>query len=536
VERSSCPNETRTKVRFGGTPKPAPGTGALPGVLRATLLLILWATSALAAPSIEELVRQLSANSVEVRREAAYQLEHLGATAAPALPALIQAMEDPDKQVWSHAIAAIANLGPAASAAIPALLEQLDTREMRNRRERDRVQTVIRAAYALSRIGRVAIPKLLPALESQDSGVRAGAARALGGMGPAAKAAIPGLRANLGHHEGFVRREIVDALGQIGPAAVAPLLEALAWNEPAQRISAALALGQIGREATSAGPALGKLLGAERDPLVRAAALTALPKVSADPARVLPLLIAGWKSEHEPVRSAATGALLAFRPPTAAIAALLPLLREGHPAEVERAVALLGRFGSAVKSAAPELVAFALNQQPPPPPLVEVLVQLGSASAPALISVFAQEKPDALTKDHWLVRTLRTIGEPAVAPLTAALGDARIGVRFGAVRALGEMGVGARSAINALLPLTADADPRVRAMTLGTLAAARTDAKVLREKLGAALDDPDAIVRLTALQLVPYLGEEGAPLDEKVRAALQDRDETVRAAARALLK
>ncbi len=509
----------------------------LPGVLRAALVLILCSGTVLleAAPAVETLARELSATSLEVRREAAYRLNQLGPQAKPALPALIAALDDPDKQVWSQAIAAIANLGPAAEPAIPALLEGLDTREMRGRRERDRLQTIIRSAHALSRIGAAAIPRLIPALESGDAGVRAGAARALGSMGPAAKAAIPALRTNLGHNEGFVRREIVEALGQIGPAAVGPLVEALAWNEPAQRVSAALALGEIGHEAKTAGPALEKLLLKENDPLVRAAVLTALPKVSADPDRVLSLLIVGFRSDHDAIRSAATGALLSFRPPSAAVAPLLPLLRDKDPAQVQRAVSLLGRFGSGVKSATPELVAFALKQQPPPAPLAEVLVQLGPSSAPALVAAISGQTPDALTRDHWLVQTLKTIGQSALAPLTTALGDARIGVRFGAVRTLGEMGVNAKSAVPALLPLTADGDPRVRAMALGTLVAARVESRALLPKLEAALVDPVAVVRVTALQLVAYLGEEGAPLDAKVRAAMEDRDESVRAAARSLL-
>jgi hypothetical protein len=98
------------------------------------------------------------------------------------------------------------------------------------------------------------------------------------------------------------------------------------------------------------------------------------------------------------------------------------------------------------------------------------------------------------------------------------------------------MGVTARPAVSALSPLTSDADPRVRAMSLGTLAAAKIESRILLPKVEAALSDSAAVVRLTALQLVPYLGEEAAPLDAKVRAALQDGDASVRAAARALVR
>jgi HEAT repeat protein len=486
--------------------------------------------------SLDTLVQNLSASAVEVRRDAAYRLNQLGPKAQPALPALIKALDDPDKQVWAQAIGAIAKLGPAAHEAIPVLLGALDTRERRGRRERDRVQTIVRSAYALSRIGPAAIPPLIQALESDDSGVRAGAAKALGGMGPAAKVAIPALRANLGHGDGFVRREVVDALGQIGAAASGSMIEALTWNEPAQRISAALALGQIGREAKGAEPALRSLLVKEGDPLVRAAVLTALPKVSVAPGLTVPLLIGGLRSDQEVTRSAATGALLAIRSPDeATVPALVAMLQDPNPALAERAATVLSRLGSATRPAVPEIVALALKNQPPSQPLRDALIQIGAPAAPLLVAAFGGQNPDVFTKEQWLVQCLKATGVSAVPALTTGLVDAQLAVRFGAVRTLGEIGSTAKPAIPALLLLTADPDPRLRAATLGTLAAVHAEPAILLPKIQAGIGDPVAVVRLVAIQLVPSLGKDSAALDALLQAALQDGEESVRNAAREVI-
>ena len=504
----------------------------------ALALLVCGLSSIVAADSaaLDKLVPQLSAPSVEVRRSAAYELSKLGPDAKAALPALIAALDDPDKQVWSLAVGTIAAFGPEAKEAIPALLAALDTRELRGRRERDRVQTIMRSAHALSRIGATAIPPLITALASEDSGVRAGAARALGGMGPAAKDGVPGLIANLGHREGFVRREVVDAFGQIGPAAVPALLGGLGGKEAADRATAALALGEIGHAAKDAGPALLKMLGKETDPFARAAALSVLPKVGADARATVPLLSDGLCSGNETIRSASMTALLVVKPPEEMVVpALRALLQDGSAAHAERAAMVLGRLGAAASTATPEIITAALRQRPPPALLIEALVQIGAQSAPALVAAFDRLTPEALTKDHWLVQCLKSIGPPALPALAKSLADADLARRFGAVRTLGEMGIAAKPVAETLLALTADADPRVRAMTLGALASVRVESRILLPRLEAAITDPAPIVRLTAIQLVPYLGPDGAPLTSLLRAALEDGDEAVRRAAREVL-
>src|SRR5262245_57397285 len=121
--------------------------------LAAGLCAGLLATCALAEeapPSVEKLAEKLASRELNARRDAAYQLSHLGNAAKPALPALIKALDDDDKQVWSSVIATIAALGPEAQEAIPILIARLDGRKAKGRRERDLRQGVMRTAYALS--------------------------------------------------------------------------------------------------------------------------------------------------------------------------------------------------------------------------------------------------------------------------------------------------------------------------------------------------------------------------------------------------
>ena len=487
------------------------------------------------APPIDQLIQQLSAQGNAERREAAYQLQKLGTAAKPALPALIVALDDADKQVWSYAVAAIAGLGPDAAAAIPALIEDFDGRKPGSRRDRDKRQVLVRSAFALTRIGPAAIPALIEALGHEEAPRRAGAAKAIGGMGPAAKQAIPALRANLAHWDEVARQESIEALALIGPAAVAPLIEMLGSKEPLQRSGAALGLAQIGRTASDAAPALAQLLAGESEPPVRAAALTALPKVSPEPAKTVPLLIEGVKSDDAAIRHAAMNALLLIRPAAqTTVPPLIAMLQDANPERALRAATLLGRLGAEARDAAPALIALAQKQQPPAPPLIEALAQLGPAVIPTLIAAFAGKEPDALTKEHWLVQSLKT--HAAVQPLAAALAHAKAEVRFGAARTLGEMSAEGAPAIKELLAATDDADPRVRSMTLGALAGVRAEPRVLLPKLDSALSDSVAVVRLTAVQLVPYLGADASPLLARVTELTKDREPAVQHAAQQVLE
>jgi HEAT repeat protein len=103
------------------------------------------------------------------------------------------------------------------------------------------------SAAAEDRSGEV--PGLLVSLKSDQAGVRAGAARTLGEIGPAARDAVPDLTAALRDDNLEVRQNAATSLGHIGPAAqpaAAELSAALKDSQWQVRRAAAYALGRLG--------------------------------------------------------------------------------------------------------------------------------------------------------------------------------------------------------------------------------------------------------------------------------------------------
>jgi HEAT repeat protein len=240
------------------------------------------------------------------------------------------------RQQW-HAAYVLGTLGPQAAEAVPALHAVLDVKSGANEYARSM------AAWALGRIGPAAeseIPFLIETMHATKLvAVRRSTAVALGNFGPAAKAAVSELVKMLGNEDEIVRVNAAVALWKIKghPKAVPALLEMLRRAEPAQAYPAAVALGQMEKEADTVAPALIDALHSPSADVRRAAsrslgqlgkaAFPALGKARAlkdkDPeARRLviealswmgpiavPALIAALKDESPPVRQSAARAL-----------------------------------------------------------------------------------------------------------------------------------------------------------------------------------------------------------------------------------
>ncbi len=504
----------------------ARGIGILAVLLAASL------AGAEEAPNAGKLAEQLAAPELPVRREAAHRLSELGPGAKAAVPALIRALSDPDRQVWSDSLTAIAALGPEAADAIPTLIDALAGRGNLGFRGRGGGQVVMRSAYALSKIGPAAVPSLIEVLKSGDPGSRAAAARAVGGIGSGAKDAVPGLIANLRRASPDETREIAEALAAIGGASLAPLATALGDADAATRAGAALALAQCGPAAHSLAPRVAEIAAKEQNPAARVALFSAIAKVGVEPARGVPILLAGLKDADDAVRHGATNAIYVYRTAQAPlIAALTTLLRDPNPAVSERAAALLGRFGAAANPAVDTLLEVARRRNPVPPVYYEALASFGAGAIPGILRAVAQEDADAITRDHWSVRCLPAIGGAAVTPLAGALRDGKVSIRLLAARALGELGPVAAPVFAELNVATEDADPRVRAAALGALVATRAQTGAAVAKVGAGLKDPSPAVRVAAAQLVGILGMRARSAAPALLEALGDRDDAVRAAA-----
>jgi HEAT repeat protein len=483
-----------------------------------------------------KLASQLATGEVRARRDASYFLQQLGPKALPALPALIKALDDPDKQVWSNSVASVAAIGPDAKDAIPALLDDLDSRKSRGQRPADRDQTLFRSAYALTRIGAAAIPPLIDALRSEDNGLRIGAARALGGMGPLAKDALPALLDNLGHGDPAVQREVADALGSLGEVALPKLTEALSWKEARQRATAALALRAMGRAASPAAAPMLAQLGKETEASARSAFLTALPRIGTEPSALVPPLVDALKDDSEDIRHAAINSLLTS--PAARkqiVQALDRLVRETDPTRSERAAYVLGRLGDVSAPAVPSILEAARRASPPGASYLDALVQIGPPAVQPLLSAVEKSDPATLKADHWAVQTLRKMGGIAIAPLTQGLSHTSPTVRILAARSLAEIGPDAESAAPALRERLDDQDVNVRAAALVALVSVHAPMEQIRKHLEAAFKDPATALRAAAVESVLRLTEGAKDFQQSVAATLRDKDPAVRHAALAVL-
>ena len=409
------------------------------------------------AADVAVLSQELGAPNVVVRREAAYSLDKMGVAAKDALPALI---------------------------------DGLGNRRARGR-DRDRRQAVTRSAFALSKIGRAAIPALVEALKSDDTGQRAGAAKALAGMGGDAAPAIPELIANL-KGEDEVRREMVEALGAIGAGAVKPLMESLQAADARERAGAAMSLALLGVVAKESAPVIFELLKTDSDPQVRIALLSALPKIGIEPGAAVPALIAGIVDDNEQVRHAAINALVPMRSGRdLSLAALTTLLKENDAAMRQRAARALGRMGPAATPAVSALIE-AARTSPADSTLANALAEIGPEALPAVLAALK----DAPAADaERLLGLLRGFGKPALAVLLEAFKNPSPQVRAAAARAVGAMGREAKTAVDPLFTLATDPEALPRAAALRALVALEAAAEKLKPLLEAALRDAAPEVR-----------------------------------------
>jgi HEAT repeat protein len=487
------------------------------------------ASAADAPLPVDKLISQLETGDTPAKRDASYHLMKLGPKAKDALPVLVKALDDSDKQVWSNSVSAIAAIGPDAQEAIPALIEDLDSRKGRGQRGFDKNQALFRSAYALTRIGPAAIPPLIQALSGEDAALRAGAAKALGGMGPTAKEAIPALASNLKHPDNDVQREVVDALSLIGSDAKPPVIAALTGQEARERMASAMTLAGMGRSAQDAAPAMLEQLGRETEVPVRVSLLTALPKVGADPNLLVPRLIDALKDQNEAIRHAAVNGLLAF--PSARkqiVESLTALLRDPNTEMSQRAAYVVGRFGVDAASAVTVLLESIAKQPQPDPIFIDALVQIGEPAVPQILSAAEKVPLDQLAPDHWMVKCLQSMGAFAVNSVRNGLGHKNASVRLLSARALSALGPDAKDASTSLLEKLEDPEVQVRAAALGALVSVDAPSKLIVPRIEKSLNDPSPVVRLAAAQLVPKLGEEGRHLNVAVIGKLNDSDPGVR--------
>jgi hypothetical protein len=207
--------------------------------------------------SVEELIEALRDNDFVVRQRALDALAARRESADMHAPALRARLSDADPAARQHAAMALAALGVGEQPVIDELLAGMGRRSPEvylSQPERARGSMA-----ALVKLGAVAVPALIMAIEDESYAGRDLALEALGGIGPAAKEALPVIQAQLLTADVPLRCQAIVVKWRIdGDAAFAieqliPLLD-----EPRGRQchAATHALVQMGADAKGAMPAL----------------------------------------------------------------------------------------------------------------------------------------------------------------------------------------------------------------------------------------------------------------------------------------
>ncbi len=308
--------------------------------VRAAAATALGRLGAKSEASVGDLIRILDDSDDGVRDAASGALAGIG---KPAVPALVRALGNGDPIFLQAVVDTLGRIGPVA---VPRLRDNL----------RDRDEPVISRAYTAMALAQIAdrddavVPALTDALADPESDVRMSAAEALGHAGAAARSAVPELArvATDSREELLVREFAIAALAKVDPgsadveralvysvsdgdpriyeAAVAALARVRAWRrgetDVAERVAtlvheldggsvtAAEALGLLGRAAESAVPSLVKALESD-DAAMRDAALTALERIGPQE-QTVPALVQAMALGDLASRGAAAARLESF--------------------------------------------------------------------------------------------------------------------------------------------------------------------------------------------------------------------------------
>jgi HEAT repeat protein len=246
-----------------------------------------------AAAAAQDLEKTLGDREPVVRQNAAWALGQLGPDAKKAVPALGRLLqEDKDVLVRRDAAQALGTIGHDAHSALSILLAHF-------KRDPD---VVVRRTALSALVGVVGSEdtdqvgdELRKALNDPDPDVKEDAAFALANIGgPDATAALPILRKALKEDDDQGRRLAATALANIGQFALeaaGDLRDALGDPDREVRLSAALALGRMGPQASKALPALVKVLDPSQPEDVRKFAAEAIANIGPDDPQALAALL-----------------------------------------------------------------------------------------------------------------------------------------------------------------------------------------------------------------------------------------------------
>ena len=210
-----------------------------------------------------------------------------------------------------------------------------------------------RAIELLAAKGTDAVPRLVKALQSEDSQTRKLAALTLGRIGPSANSALPDLYDALKDSDAAVLQESLASLksigvnSEVGVAAIARLLNS--ENSDTRRLA-------VSALATANEASVSVLTSAleHDDPATRLHAAIELAQISPDSSAILPVLLDALKEERSRRNNTALSALrsLGLRP----VPGLIEMLRDHDTVARQSAAEFLGKMNPPPLAAIPGLI------------------------------------------------------------------------------------------------------------------------------------------------------------------------------------
>ena len=264
--------------------------------------------------SIPVLLELLQDEDPVVRFLAVRCISFLGAQAQPATPALIQALNDIDDGVRLQSALALGKIGPKAKEAITPLQNFADSP--------DKLMELhcLESLWKISGKTEIVIPRLIKLLtikkSDDESGVREGAAKALGEIGPTARKAIPALIETLQQAKDSdygVRIGCIEALGKMGNHAkhASTLLKRYLTDENEfYRVEIAASLWAIDGDPRPVLPVLIEYAGNIKiSGYERINAIKTLGRIQQESDQIVPVLIEALKDSDDEIRPVAAQAL-----------------------------------------------------------------------------------------------------------------------------------------------------------------------------------------------------------------------------------
>ena len=540
-----------------------------------------WATQAgdqKQPPKVElkQLLKNLKSTDEYTKLDAMMQLADWGPQAAPAIPDLVAALQSTNEDFRLNSAIALGKIGKAAVAPLAELVADKD------------VDTRYYAIWALGWIGPDAkdmAPLVVKALADKNDGVRRKAAFALGRIAPGGKDVLPVLIKAFSDPNEDVRAAASEAVGKFGKEAVPALVETLREKKTPQSIQAARALGEMGSDAKDAIGALKDLLYAQgawqseaaealakigkasiptlveatkdQQASTRLAAIEALAKVGAE---AVPDLVDALGNKHADVRRAAAAHLEPMRVNDKMVVLGLAYALKDEDEEVRRHCAQgLQNLGLMAKLAAPKLkealidinfhvriaAYYALaqmNEEPTGllrkymkdekanvriPAAALLIVTNGDNEAVPVLVDGLKEKDFALQMQSAFALAQRRQEVGKITPIFIdGLKSKSPGVREQSIQGLQMLGAGGEKAAPALLQIMQSYPvPHHKQQALQALQQVGGDPKVMVPALKKMLEDKDAGVRLSALQVVWRYGPDAIPL---IVACFEDKDENIK--------